>query len=115
MALSPEVGWAYPAERRTHSRAATSGMAAQRKAGAWVARHATFLLRPLFWAIRNSTRNLRPALFRALVPRGSRADGGSRHPIAPGPLLRRSDAEATRRGVRGFAHEVALLTRPWDF
>jgi pimeloyl-ACP methyl ester carboxylesterase len=36
---------------------ATRGMASQRAAGAWLARHAPFLLRPLFWALRNPGRN----------------------------------------------------------
>ena len=93
---------------------ATSGMAAQRKVGAWVARHAPSVLRPLFWAIRNPARN--PERF---VQRNSDGFSPSDRELLEDPVIRslraRSYAEATRCGVRGFAHEVALLTRPWGF
>ena len=93
---------------------ATSGMATQRKAGAWVARHAAFLLRPLFWAIRNPARN--PERF---VQRFSQGFSAKDRELLDDPVIRslraRSYAEATRRGVRGFAYEVALLSRPWGF
>jgi len=93
---------------------ATRGMAAQRKAGALVARHAAFLLRPLFWAFRNPARN--PEGF---VQHFSEGFSAADRALLGDPVIRslraRSYAEATRRGVRGFAHEVALLTRPWGF
>ena len=93
---------------------ATSGMAVQRKAGTFVARHAPFLLRPLFWAIRNPARN--PERF---VQRFSEGFSATDRALLQDPVIRslraRSYAEATRHGVRGFAYEVALLTRPWGF
>jgi pimeloyl-ACP methyl ester carboxylesterase len=93
---------------------ATTGMAAQRKAGAWLARHAPFLLRPLFWALRNPARN--PQRF---VERFSEGFCAADLALLADPGIRslraHSYAEATRRGVRGFAHEVALLARPWGF
>jgi pimeloyl-ACP methyl ester carboxylesterase len=93
---------------------ATGGMAAQRKAGAWVAHHAAFLLRPLFWAFRNPARN--PERF---VRRFSEGFSAADRVLLEDPTIRalraRSYAEATRQGVRGFAYEVALLTRPWGF
>jgi pimeloyl-ACP methyl ester carboxylesterase len=93
---------------------ATVGMAAQRKAGAWVARRAPFLLRPIFWAFRNPTRN--PERF---VERFSEGFCAADRALLADPEVRalraRSYAEATRRGVRGFAYEVALLSRPWGF
>lgn len=93
---------------------ATSGMAAQRKAGAFVARHASFLLRPLFWAFRNPARN--PERF---VQRFSEGFSAADRALLEDPIFRslrsRSYAEATRLGVRGFAYEVGLLARPWGF
>lgn len=93
---------------------ATRGMAAQRKAGASLARHAPFLLRPLFWAFRNPARN--PERFVDRFTEGfSPADRALLETPAIRSLRARSYAEATRQGVRGFAQEVALLARPWGF
>jgi pimeloyl-ACP methyl ester carboxylesterase len=93
---------------------ATSGMAAQRKAGAWLARHAPFLLRPIFWAFRNPSRN--PKRF---VERFSEGFSAADRELLDDPVMSslraRSYAEATRRGIRGFAYEVALFARPWGF
>ncbi len=92
----------------------TRGMASQRKAGAWLARRAPFLLRPLFWAVRNPARD--PERF---VERHTEGFAEADRALLDAPGLRalraRSYAEAARQGVRGFAHEVALLTRPWGF
>ena len=78
---------------------AKSGMAAQRKAGAWVARHAPFVLRPLFWAIRNPARN--PERF---VQRFSEGFSPSDRELLKNRLIcslrARSYAEATRSEVR---------------
>ena len=65
---------------------------------------------------------------RFATPRGIRRPSSSASPqgfsasdraLLADPAIRllrtRSYAEATRHGVRGFAHEVALLTRPWGF
>jgi pimeloyl-ACP methyl ester carboxylesterase len=72
------------------------------------------LLRPLFWAIRNPARN--PERF---VQSYSAGFSSSDRALLDDPVIRslraRSYAEATRQGVRGFAYEVALLTRPWGF
>ncbi len=93
---------------------ATAGMAAQRKTGAWLARHAPSLLRPILWAFRNPSRN--PERFVERFTEGfSAADLGLLADPAVRSLRTRSYAEATRRGVRGFAYEVALLSRPWGF
>jgi pimeloyl-ACP methyl ester carboxylesterase len=93
---------------------ATVGMAAQRKTGAWMARHAPSLLRPIFWAFRNPGRN--PERFVERFTEGfSEADRALIADPALRSLRARSYAEATRRGVRGFAYEVALLNRPWGF
>lgn len=93
---------------------ATRGMARQRKAGAWLARHAPSLLRPIFWALRNPARN--PERF---VERFSEGFSAGDRALLADPAIRslraRSYAEATRQGVRGFAYEVALLARPWGF
>jgi pimeloyl-ACP methyl ester carboxylesterase len=93
---------------------ATSGMAAHRQAGAWIARHAPLLLRPIFWAFRHPARN--PERFMQLQTRGfSSSDRELLADPAIASLRVRSYREAARQGVRGFAEEVALLGRPWDF
>ena len=89
-------------------------MASQRKAGAFAARHLRFLVRPLMWAFRNPARN--PERF---VERFTSGFPGSDTLLLESPELRsmrtRSYAEATRRGVRGFAWEVILVAQPWGF
>jgi pimeloyl-ACP methyl ester carboxylesterase len=93
---------------------AMDGMALQRKVGAVLARHLTPLLRPLLWAIRNPARS--PDRF---IERFSAGFSPSDRALLDEPAIRalrvRSYAEATRNGVRGFAYEVGLLTRPWGF
>lgn len=93
---------------------ATRGMASQRVQGLFVARRLPFLVRPLCWAFRNPARN--PERF---VRRFTSGFPASDRALLEGSGFReqraRSYAEATRRGVRGFAHEIAMLTRPWGF
>jgi pimeloyl-ACP methyl ester carboxylesterase len=89
-------------------------MAAQRRLATVLGRRAPFLLRPIFWAVRNPARN--PERFVQKFTEGFSA--GDRTLLADAALssLRaRSYAEAARQGVRGFAYEVALLMRPWGF
>jgi pimeloyl-ACP methyl ester carboxylesterase len=93
---------------------ATAGMAAQRRLGTVIARHFPFLLGPLFWAVRNPARN--PERFVRQFSEGfSASDRSLLADPALSYLRARSYIEATRQGVRGFAYEVALLTRPWGF
>jgi pimeloyl-ACP methyl ester carboxylesterase len=91
-----------------------TGMATQRRVGAFAARHLRFLVRPLMWAFRNPARN--PERF---VERFTSGFPGSDAGLLQNPELRsmraRSYAEATRRGVRGFAWEVVLVAQPWRF
>jgi pimeloyl-ACP methyl ester carboxylesterase len=93
---------------------ATRGMSRTRRVGVFLGAHAPFVLRPLFWLARNPSRN--PERF---VDRHSEGFSASDHEQLHDPAIRalrvRSYAEATRGGVRGFAHEVAMLTRPWGF
>jgi len=93
---------------------AMRGMSRSRRVGAFLAAHAPFVLRPLFWAIRNPSRN--PERF---VDRHSEGFSASDLAMLRDPAMRalriRSYAEATRPGVRGFAHEAAMLARPWGF
>lgn len=92
----------------------TTGMALQRRVGAFAARHLQFLVRPLLWTLRNPARD--PERF---VERNTRGFAGADARLLENPELRsmraRSYAEATRRGVRGFAWEACLLARPWGF
>ena len=94
--------------------ASTAGMAFQRRVGAFAARHLRFLVRPLIWAFRNPARN--PERF---VERFTSGFPGADAFLLDNEELRsmraRSYAEATRRGVQGFALEAILVAQPWGF
>ncbi len=94
--------------------ASTTGMAFQRKVGAFAARHLGFLVRPFMWAFRNPARN--PEAF---VARFTSGFPGSDAVLLESPDFRsmraRSYAEATRGGIQGFAWEVILVAQPWGF
>ena len=85
-----------------------------RRAGITVARHTPWLLRPLIWLVNNPHRN--PERFfeqiNAQVPESDQA-------ILAQPQIRamliENWVEATRVGIRGFAWEALIFTRPWGF
>lgn len=93
---------------------ASRGMARQRRVGSFFARHLAFLAWPLIWAFRTPARN--PERF---VERFTSGFPAADRELLARPEIRslraRSYAEATARGVRGFAWEVVMLARPWDF
>ena len=92
----------------------TGGMPRERLLAIWLVRYAPWLLRPLFWLFRHPGRN--PERF---------FDRYTAHnPPADRVFLDRPDVrarmidnycEAARQGVRGFAWEVLIVTRPWGF
>lgn len=90
------------------------GMPTIRKVGAMVGRVAPGLLRPLIWLSQNPQRNLERfvAGYTAHNPEPDQA-------LFARPefmnMLKASYLESTRPGVRGFAWEVRLVSRPWGF
>ena len=92
----------------------TSGMPRERLLALWLVRHAPWILRPLFWLFRHPGRNTERFLARYTA----------HNPPADRTFLDRPDVrarmvdnyrEAARQGVRGFAWEVIVVTRPWGF
>jgi pimeloyl-ACP methyl ester carboxylesterase len=91
-----------------------AGMALERRAGYWMARHAPTLLRlSIQWA-RDPRRNPERFLVRYT----------HHNPAADQALLRRPEIramfvetyqEATRQGIGAFVWEVCLAARPWGF
>jgi pimeloyl-ACP methyl ester carboxylesterase len=90
------------------------GMPLVRRAGALIGRTAPWLLRPLIWLTQNPHRDLEGfyGRYTSHNPPSDRVlldEPGFRE------MLKASYAEATRDGIRGFAWEVRLSTRPWGF
>ena len=90
------------------------GMSRDRRLGYRVARHTPWLLRVAVWAFGNPQRD--PEKF---FERYNGALPPSDQALLARPEARREKiaayAEATRAGLRGFAHEIALFARPWGF
>ena len=72
------------------------------------------LLRPLIWCFSHPGRNPR-----SFVRQGARRLGPSDRAVLARPevesLLAQDFAEAARQGVRGYAQDVKLFSRPWGF
>lgn len=93
---------------------ATDGMPSIRRAGAAIGRNAPWLLRPLMWLLQNPGRNPKRFFERYTT-----------HNLAPDlvllnqpefrEMLQSSYAESARQGIRGFAWEVRIVSRPWGF
>lgn len=93
---------------------ATEGMPRVRQAGSTIARQAPWLLRPLVWLLQNPCRN--PDRFFERYTRHNRER--DRFLLAQPEfqqMLKASYAESARQGIRGFAHEVQIVSRPWGF
>lgn len=94
------------------------GMAASlptvRRVGAAIGRYAPWLLRPLMWLTQNPQRN--PERFfqqytsHNLVPDRVLLDQPEFR-----DMLKANYLEATRQGMRGFAWETRIMSRPWGF
>lgn len=93
---------------------ATGRMTRMRRAGFFVARHLSWLARPLIWLTSNPQRD--PGRF---LDRFSAGFPESDRVILARPEMRSmfvtSYAEATRAGVRGLAREVVIFAQPWGF
>jgi pimeloyl-ACP methyl ester carboxylesterase len=93
---------------------ATEGLPPVRRAGAAVARRAPSLLRPLMWLLQNPGRNPDQFLRRYTAHNREPDRELLERPDFSG-MLKASYAESARNGIRGFAWEVRIVSRPWGF
>jgi pimeloyl-ACP methyl ester carboxylesterase len=85
-----------------------------RGAGALVARHAPWLLRPLLWLLGNPRRDPE-RFFERMCAQTSDVDRAILARPGVREMLLESYLEATRAGVRGFAQDSIILSNPWRF
>ncbi len=85
-----------------------------RQVGALVARYAPWLLRPLLWWTSNPRRDVE-RFYERMCSGASDVDRGVLARPEMRRLLTASYLEATRDGLRGFARESIILSRPWGF
>jgi pimeloyl-ACP methyl ester carboxylesterase len=90
------------------------GMPLVRRAGAFIGRTVPWLLRPLIWLTQNPHRDLE-GFFKRYTSHNPPADRVLLDEPSFREMLKASYAEATRDGIRGFAWEVRVGTRPWGF
>ena len=85
-----------------------------RQAGARVARRAPWLLRPLLWLVSNPQRDPE-RFYERMLAGNSDVDRALLTRPDMKAMLMDNYREATRMGVRGFAHEAIILSNPWGF
>lgn len=93
---------------------ATEGMPRVRRAGAVLGLRAPWLLRPLMWLLQNPGRNPQ-RFFDRYTSHNLGPDRGLLSQPWFRKMLQSSYAESARQGIRGFAWEVRIITRPWGF
>jgi pimeloyl-ACP methyl ester carboxylesterase len=93
---------------------AMDGIAPMRRIGYYIARYAPALLVPLLWLTNNPQRN--PQKFFDQYTAHNPPDDQT---LFAQPEFRAmmiaNYTESTRRGLRGFARELWIVARPWDF
>lgn len=98
----------------THIEGSIEGGAGERKAGFIVARRAPWLLTLVIWLFRNPGRNPERFLDR-FSPGFPEIDRRIQSQPEIRAMFLNSYREASRQGVRAFADEVSLVSRPWGF
>ena len=93
---------------------AMEGAPAQRRIGAFVARYAPWLVRPLLWLTSNPQRNPQ-RFFERNTAHNPSADQVLLAQPKVREMLTASYIEATRSGLRGYAWEVCIVAQPWGF
>ena len=93
---------------------ATAGLPSVRRLSATVAKHAPWLVRPLLWLVSNPHRDSGRFL-EQITAQSAKADRAILARPEVRAMLIENWAEATRRGLRGYAQEAVLLCRPWGF
>jgi pimeloyl-ACP methyl ester carboxylesterase len=93
---------------------AVEGMPRERRLGVRVARRAPWLVRPLLWLALNPRRNPE-RFYERIVGQSSMVDRAILARPEMRAMLSRNWAEANRHGVRGYAWETVIFSRPWGF
>jgi pimeloyl-ACP methyl ester carboxylesterase len=93
---------------------ALAGMPPIRQLAARIGCHAPWLLHPLMWLAYNPRRNPE-RFFARYTAHNPPADRVLLDQPWFRTMLTSSYAESTRRGLRGFAWEIRLMSRPWGF
>jgi pimeloyl-ACP methyl ester carboxylesterase len=93
---------------------ATEGMPRERRVGVRLGRRAPWLVRPLLWLTLNPHRNPQ-RFFERMRDQSSPVDRAILARPEIGAMLLANWAEANRSGVRPYAWETVIFSRPWGF
>jgi pimeloyl-ACP methyl ester carboxylesterase len=92
----------------------TRGMSRERRLGVMVGRHTPWLTRPLLWLKSNPQRDA-GRYFEGIAAQSSRTDRAILARPEVRSMLIQNWMDATRAGLRGYAWETRLFSRPWGF
>ena len=95
-------------------RGATKGMPRERQVGVRLARRAPWLVRPLLWLLLNPHRNPE-RFYERMAAQSCEVDRALLVRPEIRAMLIRNWSEANRHGVRGYAWETVIFSRPWGF
>jgi pimeloyl-ACP methyl ester carboxylesterase len=90
------------------------GMSRERRLGVMVGRYIPWLTRPLLWLKSNPQRDA-GRYFEGIAAHSSRTDRAILARPEVRPMLIQNWMDATRAGLRGYAWETRLFSRPWGF
>ena len=93
---------------------ATAGLPSAKRLSATEAKHAPWLVRPLLWLTLNPHRSPQ-RFYQRMCHQSSEVDRAMLARAEIRAMLIENWADATRRGLRGYAQEAVLLSRPWGF
>ena len=89
-------------------------MSRQKRLGVKVGRHVPWLARPLLWLVSNPQRDAERH-FEEIAAQSSRTDRALLARSEIKAMLIENWVEATRVGLRGYAWETRMFSRPWGF
>jgi pimeloyl-ACP methyl ester carboxylesterase len=92
----------------------TRGMSRQRRLGVKVGRRMPWLTRPLLWVVSNPQRNAE-RYFEKIAAESSKTDRAIVARSEIRAMLMENWLDATRAGLRGYAWETVIFSRPWGF
>jgi pimeloyl-ACP methyl ester carboxylesterase len=93
---------------------AVEGMPGERRVGVRLGRRAPWLVRPLLWLRLNPRRNPE-RFYERMVGQSSQVDRSVLARADIRNMLITNWSEANRNGVRGYAWETVIFSRPWGF